>query len=167
MNATHEQIRQIKQKIVSESHPHKKVYILNVCFIVLVIFLIGFYLTQDIDNILLCHKESILEMSLRHNFSDIVYIVMATKESLKLLVKHGNGMVYFDGMYKLLDEEDLQVVSIVAPHSLNNKVCSLLTQLYFFLSLLAVDCFLKYFYGVCCLYWCNATLFKRAWLWHI
>lgn len=75
-----------------------------------------------------------MEMSLRHNFSDVVHIVMATAESLELLCKHGNRMVYVDGLYKLLSQNDLQIVTITAPHLQNNIVCHISVS-YFFLSL--------------------------------
>jgi len=69
---------------------------------------------------------AIVDMSYFHHWQTTFCMVVATPESLKLLLKHGKIMAFMDGTYRLVTHK-MQVVSLVVMHT-NGKV----TKKYFY-----------------------------------
>ena len=69
-------------------------------------------------------KECVVDFALFNDWESNVRIVLATKESLALLIEYGQTMVFMDGTYRLLGlpQHKLQTVLLVVRHHINGKV---------------------------------------------
>lgn len=67
-------------------------------------------------------KDYILDMNLMSDFKDGFSVILATKQTLKLLVKHGMMISFTDGTYGLVDRKNIQVVPLMVAHTKTKQV---------------------------------------------
>ncbi len=115
------QINFIRGTVLAESMPYTEVClyenkkIFNMHLTNFIVFLL-----QDLQNIAAKYIDYILELSLAHNHEHSICIVVASDDSLQLLVKHGQELTFMDGTWHLIGH-DMQVVVKIVKHP-NGKV---------------------------------------------